>query len=250
MKFLFFTLGLWLSVFHFNEAKAETLDQLLASGERMKALSFVQKTRKSDEGKLTDLIANQFFKQKSQELAELALSYWVRNRPEAEAKVLEALKGEPDNFYLLKLKWIFLLERNECKLVEDELKPWLGFHSLDEVNLFKARIATCQKTPFEAPASPKKNKVFWGLIQAQQTLEKQEYQKASMALNQLELIDQNMPEIYWLRTKTNQQLKAPLVDAAKKYLALCRNITHRQIREYLLQPNLCQQVKEAEDLLK
>lgn len=228
----------------------ENLDELLDKSDRFGAMNYVQQKRKSEEKKLVPLIANQYFKQRTQELSELALSSWLRDRKEAEIKLNEALKLEPDNLNLLSMKWIILLEKKDCKAVFDEVIPWKKFEVLEVIKLFNSRIALCQAKQ-ELELYPTKNyRIFWMTLEAQAELEKEHYGKAKTILDAVQKIDPLMPEIYFYMVKTSQSLKLPIDDFARKYLALCRNITHRQTREYLLQPFLCQRTKEIEGLLK
>lgn len=232
-------------------ASTEELNLLLNKGDRFGALNLLHQSKKPEDKKLIPLVANQFFKQKTQELSELALSFWLRDRKSAELNVNDALKIEPDNLSILIQKWLLLIEKKECKQVNEEIKPWVKFDTLDVVKLIKARAEALCQSNNEVLSTPGKGlKIFWIAMELQHEIEKERWDKAQALLEQAIKTNPTMPEIYYFKTKINQALKLSIDEPARKYLALCRNITHRQTREFLLQPFLCQRTKDIENLIK
>jgi hypothetical protein len=197
-----------------------------------------------------------FLSDKAQQLYELSLSLKRTDMGQAQQKLAEALRVEPDNVTLLAESARQGLIKGDCATAEDIISKAQKLNPVeDELILAQAQAQICSNdlgafqktrdiaTTINFPAE-------WAILDIEKYVKDKNFSKAKESLAILKKHEKTYPEInYWLWKIENEQ-KINNFDAAQKYIIDCRNLSVHAARRFNLDPWLCRRVAETETFLK
>lgn len=199
-------------------------------------------------------IATIFYSDKAQQLYELGISLKNTDPNLALNKLGEALKIEADNQSIILEQNRIQIAKGECSLAAGNISKHRTINPFSEqVDLLYSQALVCAgqfepyKQQFRQKFEDKKSAYhpFWGMVEA-------EYQFKSGQNNKVREISNGIfskfsvyPEpLYWLWKAENSE------ESANKYLNLCKSLTVKVQREFMLEPMLCRRTAEIEVFLK
>lgn len=203
-------------------------------------------------------IAHIFFSDKAQSLYETAVSLRRTDLQQAQTKMNEALRIEPDNFEILNEAARLLIAKNDCNAAADLVQKQLRIISFDEeLNLTLAQALACQSKwsdyliIFES-YGPKKSSLakFWWPLELERYLSAKNITKAQESLASLKKADAKYPEAFYWQWRIDQGLQKKNKEDALKYVMSCKNISANQYRQYMMDPALCRRTTEVDGELK
>lgn len=194
---------------------------------------------------------------KAQQVYELALSLRKNDVNQAQAKIAEALRIEPDNLRLLNEAARLLVIKGDCSSAGDAMNRHRKWNPYDEQSLLvAAQAAVCQGdwpayTALRSQADNRKGPYAksWAALEVERALKEKSDSRAKEALAALQKADPAHPEIpYWqwrLETDRSKQNSE-----AQKYLMGCKNLSAAQYRRYMMETSICRRTAEVEAFLK
>jgi tetratricopeptide (TPR) repeat protein len=201
-------------------------------------------------------ISNVFLSDKSQQMYELSLSLKRTDLNQAQQRLGEALRMEPDNVTLLLESARQSLMKNECSNAEEMAnKAQKLIPGDDELMLVQAQIRLCENDlvgyqKIKDAATTTNFPLEWTALDVDRSVREKNFLKAKEALTQFKKISKQHPESNYWSWKLDNEQKVPNADAAQKYVMSCRNLSVQVARQYRLDPWLCGHVAEAENYLK
>ena len=195
-----------------------------------------------------------FLSDKAQQIYEVGVTLKRTDLNQAQQKMNEGLKLEPDNL----LFWIELarvqIAKGDCSAADETTgKARLQNPYFEELNLAQAQTSLCLNKPVEYQKMVdgqdiKKSPLakFWNLLEAERLWKEKSFSKAQELSLAVKKSDSGYPEVeYWL-WKIDQSLKKKNPGAAEKYVMACKNISAHLFRQYMIDPMLCHRVAELE----
>jgi|GEM_PF-1097989 len=200
-------------------------------------------------------ISRLFISDRTQGLFELGVSFLPKDLPQAQAKIAEALRVEPDNLTLQLFQMRLFLNKRDCSaassfFVKNNLKRFLGIDQ--EIDLLQAQINVCQKNYSEVQSffnsDYKKHPLikFWYTLEIERSIEGRNFSRAKDLLAELIKLDKDYVEIYYWDWKLNFSSEGKSLPIAQKYLLMCKNMNSQSFRTYFLDPFLCSNTVEIE----
>lgn len=262
----FFTTPLWAQI---KNTRSETYKDIIEKAhnlslqkDRQQALiilsTAIQKETRNpgvlELKKTASELAYIFFSDKAQQLFESGVALRRTDLNQAQDKISEAFRIEPDNLSIVvELARIFIA-KGDCKGGQELVQKHLKYISFDEeMKLTLAQSLACQYrwSDYQKVADPvfsKKSHFFryWLALEVEKNIAAKNYVKAQESLNSLKKIGENYPEISYLDWKLAALQRKPGSEAAHKYLMTCKNISANQYRQYMIDPMLCRHLVEVE----
>lgn len=202
-------------------------------------------------------VSGLFLGDKAQQLYELSLSLRKTDTNQAQGKLNEALRIEPDNLQLLNESARLQILKGDCSAAGESLAKWRKWNPYDEQTLLtSAQAAVCQSdwpayAGFRSLADSRKGAFakFWYSLEVEKSLKENSESRAKEALDLLHKEDASFFETaYWdFRTIKDPAQK---MAAAQKYLTNCKNISAAQFRRSLMEPFFCRRTAEVESFVK
>jgi tetratricopeptide (TPR) repeat protein len=197
-----------------------------------------------------------FYSDRAQQNFELALSLRRTDLPQAQQKIAEALRVEPDNLSVFNEMLRMLLIKGDCSGALDGVAKQRLENPFDE-NLFliQAEAQAClgkwdayAKTRDAFDAKKSSAGKAWAELEVEYQLFSKNLSKAKESVSQLQKMDSKYPELfYWQWRVFSGSERAA---AAEKYLKECKNMTANLYRQYMTNVNLCRKVVEVETASK
>lgn len=203
-------------------------------------------------------VAKVFYSEKGQQLYELAMSLKSTDLGLAAAKFQEANRLEPENVAIEIESIRLLMAGKDCGAALGRLKGLEDLAShIEEIRLLKAQATVCggqfeEYRTLKAPQDLKKGPLllYWQIVETEFLFKTGMFQKAKEIGQTIQKSEKNFPESsYWI-WKVEIDLKQNAVPAGEKYLALCKSLSVRQLRDYSMDPSLCRRTTEVETFLK
>lgn len=199
-----------------------------------------------------------FYSEKTQQLYELAISIRKIDLIQAQAKITEALRLEPDNQTVLLENVRIVLAKGDCTTATELLQKMRLFNPFEEaILLAQAQAAICSNdiAKYFAVRSQVEQKKWqyardWQGLDLERLIREKNLSKAKEAFQQLQKMDPLNPELAYWEWKIDIDGGRKNDLAAEKYLNTCKNIAAGQYRKYLSDALLCRRTKEIESFLK
>lgn len=220
-----------------------------------KAEKIGTKAQKELKKTLTD-ISKTFLSDKAQQLYELSLSLKRTDLNQAQQKLAEAVRIEPENTTILLESSRQSLTRNECVGSEDFVLKVQKIDPYDEeLMLVQAQTQLCggNLKTLTRPKETPTNSIYakeWLILEIEKYFKEKNFVKAKELAAQLKKVDKNHPELGFWVWKIDSELKSVNLEAAQKYIMDCRNLNSHSARRYGLDPWLCQRTSETEAFIK
>lgn len=195
-----------------------------------------------------------FLSDKAQQIYEVGVTLKRTDPGQAQQKLSEGLKLEPDNL----LFWIEMarvqIAKGDCSAADETAgKARLQNPYYEELNLVQAQAALClnrladyQKMLEGQDTKKSPLAKFWSLLEVERLWKEKSFGKAQDLTAQVKKMDSAYPEVeYWL-WKIDQSSKRKNAAAAEKYVMACKNISAHLFRQYMIDPMLCHHLAEME----
>jgi predicted Zn-dependent protease len=195
-----------------------------------------------------------FLSDKAQQIYEVGVTLKRTDIGQAQQKMAEGLKLEPDNL----LFWIeqarVQIAKGDCSGADDTAtKARAQNPYYEELNLVQAQASLClnkildyQKIVEAQDIKKSSFAKFWSLMEAEHLWKEKSFLKSQELAAQVKKMDAGYPEVeYWL-WKNDQSLKKKNPVEAEKYVMACKNISAHLFRQYMIDPMLCRRVAETE----
>ena len=254
-------------------AKAETYKDIIEKAynlslqkDRQQALNILlsalqKETRPQNIAELRKVlsdVSHVFFSDKAQQLYETGISFRKTDLNQAQTKLTEALRIEPDNAALLTELSRVMIAKNDCSAAQENLNKLSKVLLYDEdLKLTAAQALQCQSLWLEYgkiydPVEVKKSSLqkFWLVLEVERYFKLKNFTKSQDALANLRKVDAKYPEVSYWSWKLSQSVKKSDPEDAQKYVMSCKNISANQYRQYMIDPMLCRRTTEVEADLK
>ncbi|MFZ4403712.1 MAG: tetratricopeptide repeat protein [Pseudobdellovibrionaceae bacterium] len=215
-----------------------------------------KKTAQQDIKSAFKKVSRLFLTEKAQQLYELAISLAPTDNNQALTKIIEALREEPENFFLFLQQARFLIAKGDCDAALEVLQKWKEFINLDaELALVFAQTQVCLKKYKESDEVKKNNTesikssglgIYWLLLDMLKSLEEKNRFAALDQLNAIRQNDKDYPELYYWEWKMDFINKMNNKVAAENYQRRCSRLTAKTFRKYLFDPYLCRRIGEVQ----
>lgn len=202
-------------------------------------------------------ISTMFYSDKAQQLFETGLSLKASDPALAVSKFNEALRLEPENLSIQTETIRLQIYSNDCagaqKLIKkiQEINPFndtIRLHAYQSAICLGAYDQADQPTQIENKKS--QNYCFYGAAEIERAYKKAEFNKALDRLTALEAACKQYPELYYWRWKIESELKMKNEKSGLSYIAACKKLSAKQVRELAGDPNLCRRIVEVESVVK
>jgi hypothetical protein len=198
-----------------------------------------------------------FYSDKAQQLHELALSLRATDPNLAAQNLNEASRIEPENQQITTQQIRLQITTGDCDGALKQQKKWSERNPYsEEIKLLGAQALLCLGKLAEyqqvRAAVEKKNPLdlYWKTLDLEHAFKTGAFAKGRELAIQLQNSDSVYPEPqYWL-WKFDHELKIGDEKPARKYLAACKSLSSRALRQYLAEPRLCRRTAEVEAELK
>lgn len=203
-------------------------------------------------------LAHVFLSDKAQQIYESGVSLRRTDLSQAQDKIAEALRLEPDNLSIILEMTRIYVARGECKVAQELVQKHFKTFSFDEeLRLSLAQSLACQQKWAEYqkvadPAVLKKSPYskYWSILEAERLIAAKSYVKAQELLLGLLKSDDKYPGALYWKWKMSALQRKPAPEEGQKYLMTCKNISANQHRQYMMDPMLCRHLTEVEKELK
>lgn len=203
-------------------------------------------------------ISGLFFSDKAQQLYEVGVSLRRTDLPQAQIKVAEAARIEPDNSTIVNELSRLLIAKGDCSGALDNVGKQMKISPYDEeLKLTWAQAMICQgnfkevtKTFESKEVTRSGHQKFWLSLDIDKSLREKNLTKAQESLSALQKLDPRYPEISYWTWKIDALNKKINLEAAQKYVMSCKNISASQYRQYMIDPMLCRRMTEIDSELK
>lgn len=197
-----------------------------------------------------------FFSDKSQQLYELALTFRRTDVTQAQQRVAEALRQEPQNSLLIAEAGRLSIMRGDCASAQDLLRRAKEKNPFDELILLTlAQAALCQSDIPEyasvrslADAAKGPYAREWAALEVERALIEKAESRARENIENLLKTEAGHPEIQFWRyqlEKNSEKKKAH----ALKYAHGCKSMPLSVARKYLNEVSICRRLIEIEEFL-
>lgn len=196
-----------------------------------------------------------FLGDKAQQIYETGVTLKRTDLNQAQQKMTEGLRLEPDNMSFVLEQARISLAKGDCSAADDVIGKYKNMVSYsEEMSLVYAQILVCQKkwTEFsklwELPENKKSSLAkFWLALEVEKWITEKNDGKAKEVLEQIKKIDSQYPEPHFWSWKIDQSAKKKNLEAVEKYSLACKNISAHLYRTYMLDPLLCRHTGEMEN---
>lgn len=204
-------------------------------------------------------ISDAFLGDKTQQLYELSLSFRKSDLGQAQGRLSEALRLEPDNLRLLNEQARLQIARSDCGAAAEALAKHRRWNPFDEETLLtSAQAAVCQAdwpayTSLRSQAEGRKGPLarYWLTLEVERAQKEVAESRLKEALEQLKKENRENPETnYWQWKTTAAKDGGSRLEAAQRYLMACKNLSAAQFRKFMFEPLLCRHVTEVESSVK
>lgn len=198
--------------------------------------------------------ATLFLSDKAQQIYEVGVTLKRTDLNQAQQKMNEGLRLEPDNLLFLLEQARILVGKGDCSAAEESAAKARAQNPYsEEVNLIFAQASLCaghlveyQKVIEAQDVKKSSLSKFWLILEAERAFKDKNTQKSLDLVQQAKKIDPAYPELeYWLWKVDHGQKKKNLA-ASEKYVMDCKNISAHLFRQYMMDPMLCRRVAEVE----
>lgn len=202
--------------------------------------------------KALEQISYVFYTERAQQTYELALSLKQTDAPQAQQKISEALRLEPDNRSLFIEMLRLLIAKGDCpSAVESATKERMRDSYDENLVLLQAQALACvgnwegyvkAKEGLEIKKSGLYK--FWLILELEHNFALKNSNKAKENLAALLKVDPKYPELHYWRWRAATGKEKELF--AQRYLKECTNISSGVYRQYMTDVSLCRKVSEVE----
>ncbi len=244
----------------------EKSQNLFLQGARGQALRLLVAARKKESKKPAankelqqafQQIGYQFVSDKAQSTFEVGLSILPTDAKAALNKFLEAQKLEEENLSIELQVVRTLLQMSDCDKAKSrslKLEEFSVFS--EEIVLLQAQINLCLGN-FSEFTKLKINElkkselaIFWLVAESEYFFKSSAFSKLSDTADQAIRLNSGYPEPYFWKWKALVEKKESAEPLAQKYVSVCKTLTARKYREFLVDPTTCTRVAEVESFLK
>lgn len=232
--------------------RVQAVNVLVSAIKRESATSAAGKELKSTLQEIGGL----FYGDKAQQQYELALALRKTDIAQAQAKLGEALRLEPDNVQLLSESGRLLVLKNDCGAAGDLMAKQRKWNPFDEqLLLVAAQAAVCQGdwptyTALRSQADVRGPYAkTWLALEVERAYREKADARGREALVTLKKADPEHPEIFFWSWKLEPS-KAQQRVFAQRYAAGCKNLSAGLFRRYITETFLCRRTAEAESFVE
>ena len=200
-----------------------------------------------------DFFLTSFFSEKVQQNFELGLSFTESDPALALNHFAQAQQQDPENFTIAAAIARLSLSQGKCASAKEALFPFQNVERFyEEFRLLQAQIFLClsdfEKYRQYRPQDLKKSQhlIFWQNLEADYLFRSSSFQHLKELIQKMQKTDLDFPESYLWEFKLHQALKTKAEASGQKYLNLCKGLSARNKRKYILEPLLCRKMKEVE----
>lgn len=203
-------------------------------------------------------IATAFFSDKAQQLFELGISLRLSDAQLSFSKTNEAFKIEPENILI---QWSILrmqIQNGDCgSALSQGQKIMETSPDFEETRLVTSQAAVCagqfdqyQRSKGTWDQKRTSRQRHWKMLEIEYLYKTADFAQGLSLAQAQQKEDLSFPESYYWSWKLSRELKAPADVDAAKYLSLCKSLSVRQVRDFMLEPLLCRRALEVETFLK
>lgn len=201
-------------------------------------------------------IGGLFYGEKAQQQYELALALRKTDLGQAQAKLTEALRVEPDNIQLLSESGRLLILKNDCGAASETIAKQRKWDPFDEqLLLVAAQAAVCQgdwpsyaalrsQADLHGPFAK-----TWLALEVERAYREKADARGREAMTALKKVDPEHPEILFWSWKLESN-KVQQRAFAQRYAASCKNLSAGLFRRYITETFLCRRTAEAETFVE
>jgi hypothetical protein len=222
-----------------------------------------------------------FLTERGQAQYSLAASLWLHKPREAIQALEGAQASEKGNSLVTQLMARAWLRMQDCARAKREVQALAAAQGGEaaglsaEVQLLQLQQQLCgwdqESTPkvFKAPQSPEllPYEIFIKRLVFKDAIRRRDLKSAQAALLAWEAIDAQDPELWWAKWRASRSVDAGAgrvghegsreaesqlgdVNAGRKYISMCTDLSPRRRAKYELDPELCERVDKVESELK
>lgn len=194
-----------------------------------------------------------FFSDKAQQAYELGLSLRRTDLAQAQAKISEALRIEPDNVQVLAESARLAVIRGDCGAASESMAKQRKWNPYDEqLLLVAAQAAVCSSdwpayAALRSQAEPRKGSfaMSWSALEVERAYRENAEARSRETLETLRKSDPSYPEIRFWTWKLEKDPRRRQ-QAAQTYVLDCKNLSAAQSRRYMFDAFLCRRTAEAQ----
>lgn len=197
-----------------------------------------------------------FYSNQAQQTYELGVSLRKTDPGQAQQKIAETLRAEPDNLTVFNEMQRLLLIKNDCSAANDNITKQRVQNPIDEeLLLLQGQAQAClgqweelKKTLDLADLKKSPLLKFWLPLQIELEVQEKDLAKAKEDISALQKQDPKDPQLfYWQWRVAEDESKNTF---AEKYIKDCKNISPSLYRQYMTDVNLCRKISEVEAVSK
>lgn len=233
--------------------RMQAVNVLVSALKRESPTSTAAKEMKTTLHEVGDL----FFGDKAQQQYELALALRKTDINQAQAKLGEALRMEPDNVQLLSESARLQILKNDCGAATEAVAKQRKWNPFDEqLILVAAQAAVCQNdwptyAALRSQADSRKGPYAksWLALEAERAFREKAADRGKDALEALKKADPEHPELSFYAWKMESD-KARQRSMAQRYAMTCKNLSAALFRRYITETFFCRRTAEAETFVE
>jgi tetratricopeptide (TPR) repeat protein len=203
-------------------------------------------------------LSDVFYTDKAQQLFELGESLRFENPQMALDRYNEALKIEPGNLNIIRGIGRAQLALGVCDKVSEMAQTAFDMNPFaDDLVLMRAQALSClAKTKDSKQAIEKIDlkksplKFFFETVKVQNLFFEDKLGMAEEELKKLIEQDPLFPESYYWMAQIKGKQKVDSTEWSQKYVRICQSMTSQVRRKYSLEPRLCLERKNVEQLME
>lgn len=205
--------------------------------------------------KKVEELGSLFLSDKAQQLYETSLSFKRKDISQAQNKINEALRIEPDNVQIMTESSRLLILKGDCNSAQDQLSKTYKKNTYDEqILLTMAQIQLClgavdQYFSIRSHVELKhiNENPDWMALELQRMLFEKDKLKAKERLTALQKIDPKNPQLFYWQWKLSKIEGEEDVSLVEKYKLNCNNVSARIFRMYQRDSYFCNKQTEMEN---
>jgi len=205
--------------------------------------------------KKVEELGSLFLSDKAQQLYETSLSFKRKDISQAQNKINEALRIEPDNVQIMTESSRLLILKGDCNSAQDQLSKTYKKNTYDEqILLTMAQIQLClgavdQYFSIRSHVELKhvNENPDWMALELQRMLFEKDKLKAKERLTALQKIDPKNPQLFYWQWKLSKIEGEEDVSLVEKYKLNCNNVSARIFRTYQRDSYFCNKQTEMEN---
>lgn len=203
-------------------------------------------------------VAGTFYSDKAQQVFEQALSLKKTDIRGAQQRLGEALKLEADNFQILIEQVRLSILNTDCGVAQEQAETLFSLYSqIETARLILAQASVCNgkfeksrqaREGIDTKKSPLQ--LFWNSVDAELAFKSGNLGQIKALADEASTRDPLFPELHYWRWKTESENPKQAEKAGQKYLSLCKSLSPRSSRKFMMEPLLCRRTAEVENFLK